>query len=912
MRFKVIYNEKPVDEQPPRWLARLGKLLAALLILFIALNVVVKWVADYIWMDTLGYGRVFLTIFTTKIGLSAIGFALFFFGMFTLLWNIRKTYLREFPDTPFVSFIRERKPFIRLNGLIAVLAGLLGSFFVQGLGWEPFLAYLNQVSFDLKDPYFGRDIAFFVFTLPLWNFALGVLTFLTGAGIFIKLFVYSLRGLIVHSRQAQRHFLASIVAFGILLAARFALVPYERALTKSVNMFQNSAVFGISFTDHFVNIPFDYVMAGVTLIATLLLVVAIVRRRFRFAATGAALFFGVLVLGKIVSIAVQSLIVSPNEFARETPYLKHNMEYTREAYGLNDVKIKNKEIKPSLTSEMLGRNDATVQNIRVNDARPLNDVYNQLQTFRPYYHFFDVDVDRYRIDGKDQQVFIAVRELTQENLPEQAQTWVNKMLRYTHGYGVSVSNVNEITAEGQPGYLVKDLPPEGPIEVKRPQIYFGENDYRSVIVGSKVDEFDYPSGDKNVYHRYEGKHGIPMTGWNRLIFAWNEKSFRYLVSQQVTEDSQLLQTRNIKDRVKRIAPFLTLDDDPYPVVRDDGTIIWLLDAYTETDRFPFSDRGGTPYNYVKNPIKITVDAYTGEVTFYLIDPEEPLAKTYQNMFPTLFETDVPDDIRNHFRYPIDLFKIQANMYRAYHMTNLELFYNREDYWQIPTEKYGNEDVTMEPYYVTMKLEDAPREEFILMLPFTPNTKQNMIAWMAVRNDSDAYGEMLVYEFSKQRNIYGPQQIENRINQNATISQQLNLWSQGGSRVIRGNLLVIPVEDTVLYVEPLYIESNNETALPEVKQIVVAYQDHIVMEATLEQALERLMERIGESAPTDKEKIADLEETSPRTADDMLTAIQQTFETYQKANHKGDYEAAGRALKQLEQLLGEWKKGNKGK
>ncbi len=943
LNFKVIRNERPIRFRPPRALIKLGIWLSAIVAVILFATFGVKLLADYVWMDNLGYGSVFTTIYTAKISLWGIGFVLFSACTYSLFVNIRATYMREFPNETFISLITDRKRFFRLNIALSLLVGLLGSFVVQGLGWEPFLTFLNQASFNVTDPYFGRDVSFFVYTLPMWKFALSVFLFIVGGSIVVKLVFYSLRGLILHSNRAQRHFLVSIGLLGLLIACQFALAPYDKALTKSVSGLKDSVVYGISYTDNLINIPLNYIMAALAIVTAALIIVAIVKRRVRFAVIGAALFIGTSLLGGVASWAVQSFIVSPNEYAKEKPYLQHNLDYTRKAYGLDEVKVTSKEVNDSLSKKMLARNDLTVKNIRINDSRPLENVYNQLQTFRPYYDFLDVDVDRYVIDGEYRQVFISARELRQNKLPDQAQTWVNKNLRYTHGYGISMSNVNEVTKEGQPKYVVKDLPPQGPLDIKRPQIYFGENDYRTVVVNTAVDEFDYPSSNENKSHRYEMNSGIPMTMLNRVLFAWNEGNFRYLVSEQITKESKLLQTRNIVDRVKRIAPFLDLGEDPYPVVRDDGSIVWLLDAYTKTNRYPYADSMEKPYNYIKNPIKIAVDAYTGEVTFYLVDPDEPIAKTYQNMFPRLFTTDIPEDIRSHFRYPFDLFKIEADVYRVYHMTNLELFYNREDMWQFPTEKYGDKDIEMEPYYVTMKLDDSEREEFIMLIPFTPNTKQNMIAWMAVRNDGDRYGDMVVYEYTKQRNIYGPQQIENRINQDATISQQLNLWSQGGSRVIRGNLLVIPIEDTLLYVEPLYIESSNETSLPEVKQVIVAYQDYIVMEPTLGEAIEKLVsyvdagvdpseldEATGDSGKADKDGDNSDEEDSkesdkakgkdsqqkddpralPQTPDELVKDIQSTFNRYRQANKDGNYEEAGRALKQLEELLEKWEQQNK--
>lgn len=896
----------------PQKVISFSKFLAVLFVLFIIGNIVVNIVTDYIWNNHLGFGSVFATMFVTQISLWVAGFLLFFISTFVLFINVRNVFIKDYPNERLPEIVLNRKWFMTLNALVAFLIGLFGATIVQGIGWERVLGYIHQVQFGVKDPYFSKDLSFFIYTLPLWNFLIGVFLVIFGANIFVKLVAYSIHEFIKYSRRAQRHFIVSIVLFGVFLAAKFYLAPYERALTSKVNLFQRSVVEGISFTDKYVNIPFDYIMVGVTLLATILLVLATIRRKPSYVKIIFPLYIGTYIIGVAASLVVQSFVVSPNELAKEEPFLANDIEMTRKAYALDKVEVKDRQVNDSLSREMLARNRETIDNIRINDTRPLNEVYNQLQTFRPYYNFQDVDIDRYEIDGKYQQVFISARELTQENLPSRAQTWVNKHLRYTHGYGVAISNVNEITSEGQPKYIVKDLPPSGSIEVKRPQIYFGENDYRSVIVNTKIDEFDFPDQEESATHRFEEDSGIPLTGLNRFLFAVDEKSYRYIISRQIDKNSRLLQTRNIFARVKRIAPFLEYEPDAYLVVRDDGTLVWMIDAYTKTDRYPHSDSAEYRFNYIRNPIKVTVDAYTGEVKFYLIEPEEPLAKTYANMFPDLFTTEVPKDIRAHFRYPVELFKIQAEMFRAYHMTNLELFYNREDYWQIPTEKYYGEDIQMEPYYVTMKLDDADKEEFILMTPYSPNKKQNLAAWMGVRNDGEHYGEMFVYTFSKQRNIYGPQQIENRINQDAAISQELNLWSQGGSKVIRGNLLVIPIEDTILYVEPMYIESNNETALPEVKRIIVSYQDYIVMEPTLEQALDRIMTMVEQRVPPEDkkeptgEKQPASESEQAKTPQQILSEIDQAFRQYEEANKAGNFVEAGQALQKLEQLLSQWR------
>src|SRR5699024_9701819 len=611
-------------------------------------------------------------------------------------------------------------------------------------------------------------------------------------------------------------------------------------LTNRVSLFQKSVVYGLSYTDDVINIPKAYVLAGAAVIGTIWMIVSLVLGRLRAMAVPVVLYVVLVIAGQAASVVVQNFVVSPNEFSKEKPYLEHNLNYTRAAYDLEDIEEKEHPGNDSLDEKMVERNKKTVENIRVNDTRPLLEVYNQKQTIRTYYKFNDVDIDRYKINGDYEQVFIGARELSMDDLPEQAQTWVNRYLRYTHGYGVAMSHVNDVTKTGQPEYMINDIPPEGILDIKRPQIYFGEEDYPNVIVKTKVDEFDYPAGDENKSTRFEADTGIPMQGFNRFLFSLNEGSFRMLVSDQLTDESQLLDTRNIMDRVKRIAPFFEYEKDPYIFVRDDGSLAWMIDAYLTAERYPYSEPHKGNENYIRNSVKVVINAYTGEVDFYVADADDPIMQTYQNIFPDLLTTEVPEDVQNHFRYPAKLFSVQAKMYGTYHMSDLEVFYNREDFWQFPTEKYFNEDIEMEPYYITMSLPEHDEEEFILMLPYTPKKRQNMISWIGVRNDGDHYGEMFVYRFPKQKNIYGPQQIENRINQNDTISQQLNLWSQGGSKVIRGNLLAIPIEDTVFYVEPVYLESSNQTSLPEVKRIILAYGERIVMEKSFDEALDEML------------------------------------------------------------------------
>lgn len=877
-------------------------------------SIAVHFLTDYVWMDSLGFGKVFTTILWSKVLLFGIGFLLFAGTMFITLFWIWRTYISELENELISRFLHSSKIIIFLITIVSIVIGLFGSSMAQGFGWERLLKFFNQTSFGKTDPFFHLDISFYLFDLPFLEFIVALLMGLSIFLLIIEVAAYSPSMLFLKSRRAKMHMGVTLVFTGVFLACKHVLAVFGTLLTDRVNIFQKSTVYGLSYTDHAINIPKDFILAGLSIIGIVWIILALRKRSLRGVMTPIALYIGVLIIGQLASVVVQQFIVSPNEFTKEKPYLQHNLRFTKTAYELNNITEKKHPGNLSLTQSMLDRNKLTIDSIRVNDARPLIDVYNQLQTFRTYYQFNDVDVDRYMVNGQYQQVFLGARELSTADLPSQAKTWVNKNLRYTHGYGITMSHVNEITEQGQPKYMVSNLPPKGSVKVTKPQIYFGEENYDSVIVDSKEDEFDYPAGDKNVSNRFDADSGIHLSGLNRLLFAIKEKDPRILVSNQVTSGSQLLETRNIVDRLKRIAPFLSYDEDPYMVVRDDGSLAWIIDAYVTDENYPYAEPYSQDLNYIANPVKAVVDAYTGKVTFYVVDPDNAVLKTYRNIFPTLFTDKIPADLKAHFRYPITLFKIQAQMYGTYHMSNLEVFYNREDYWQFPTEKYYNEDVTMEPYYITMKLPDEDKDEFILMMPYTPKNKQNMISWIGVRNDGDHYGEKFVYRFPKQKNIYGPQQIENRINQDGDISEQLNLWSQGGSKVIRGNLLVIPIEDTLLYVEPIYIESSNETSLPEVKRIVVAYGDKIVMEPTLSDSLNRMMELIGQGSGSEQPSNDEKEDTTqePKTpenpigtktsAEEKLQELTDLFTSYQKAISEGKWEESGKIMDQISKLL----------
>jgi uncharacterized protein len=556
--------------------------------------------------------------------------------------------------------------------------------------------------------------------------------------------------------------------------------------------------------------------------------------------------------GGLYPASVQRFTVQPNELERERPYIERNIEATRNAFGLGEIDERPFPANQEVTQPEIEANSETVNNIRLLDVRPLLDTYGQIQTFRPLYEFLDVDVDRYEINGVDRQVMISARELSSGRLPTDAQSWVNQRLQFTHGYGLVMSPVNEVVQEGLPSFFLKDIPVDGDLQVTRPEIYYGEEPDHYVIVKTKAQEFDYQTGDAVAQNVFEGEGGASLGSViNRLALAWEFGDINILISGSLTSESRILFRRNIKERVQTIAPFLTLDKDPYLVLAD-GRLFWIQDAYTTTDRYPYSQPSAEGYNYIRNSVKVVIDAYDGTTTLYLVDQNDPIIQTYAKIFPDLFTPldQMPDSLRQHLRYPEDLFLAQLNNYRLYHITDPVARYNQEDVWNFPTELFGENTspVPVQPYYVIMRLPGETKEEFVLIMPLTPARRQNTIAWVAARSDGDNYGKLVTFRFPTDSLVFGPQQVESRIDQDPAVSSQISLWNQSGSRVIRGNLLMIPIGNGNLFVEPIYLQAET-SQLPELKRVVVVNGNRIAMEPTLERSLEVVFGEAESSLPT---------------------------------------------------------------
>lgn len=762
--------------------------------------------------------------------------------------------------------------------IIAIFMGL-GFGLVFSHQWTIILAALNTSRVGEPDPLFHVDLGFYLFQLPLLELlqfmVLGIsLVCCTGVLLFYLVSGNSLpQGrLPTLTPPMQRHisFLAGIVMLSG--AVSLGLNCYTLLYAS------DGVIFGAGYTGTHIHLPVRIALGfGAFIIAGLLLGRALLwhrrRRPLRLLRLVTGYLGFALGLGVLLPALVQSAVVLPNESIKEEPFIEYSIAATRRAFDLNTIQTEIFDPSGSLTPQILAKNDLTVRNIRLWDAQPLLKANRQLQRIRPYYEFVDADIDRYPLspqngtpllDPAPRQVLISARELDFNAVPKVAQTWINKRLIYTHGYGFTVSPVNRKAPSGLPEYFVQDIPSDAPlpkpesetaaiqasIPTQNPRIYFGELTHNYVLTGTKLQELDYPSGNENAYSHYDGTGGISLdTPWRRWAFALTLRDWQMILSPNVTPQTRILYQRQIQSRVKAIAPFLRFDQDPYLVAanvknpqskRVENVLYWIIDAYTLSDRYPYSDPGDQPFNYIRNSIKVVVDAYSGAVDFYSVEPEEPLLKTWEKAFPRLIQplSAMPAELRNHLRYPIDLFQAQSQALLTYHMTDPRVFYNREDQWRFPNEIYGNEQSQVQPYYLIMKLPEGETEEFVLLIPFTPVERNNLIAWMAARSDGIHYGKRLLYQFPKRKLVFGPEQIEALINQDPVISQQISLWNRQGSKILQGNLLIIPIERSLLYVEPLYLEAER-TGVPTLVRVIVVYEDKIVMAPSLEAAMKEM-------------------------------------------------------------------------
>ncbi|MBQ0004627.1 MAG: UPF0182 family protein [Clostridiales bacterium] len=713
--------------------------------------------------------------------------------------------------------------------------------------------------------------------------------------------------------ENNMHHLLSIASGKLtLLGIVFYLMLGVEFFLRQFNLLHahTGAVYGAGFTDVNITLWVYRIIILLSLVGAATIGVHIKKKNFKGLTRIPIAMIIIFALGTGIGMLVQNLVVSPDEINKESKYLDNNITYTRYAYDLNDITVESYSADNSLSSGVIGENQSTVSNVRINDYQPVEQFYNQTQSIRQYYHFNDVDIDRYKIGDIEYQTYLSAREIDESKISD---TWLNKHLKYTHGYGAAVSQVNTVTSSGQPDVIVGNIPPEsneGAMEITRPEIYFGELTDDYIIVNTKEQEFDYPDGSSNQYTEYEGTSGIKLNLINRILYTIREGSIKILVSGNITSNSRIIYTRNVVQRIEKIMPYLSYEEDPYMTVVD-GKLYWILDAYTTSSYYPYSEPytgvAGTT-NYVRNSIKVIVDAYNGDVDFYVIDDKDPIAVTYQKIYPKLFKSfdKMPEGLKEHLRYPNTLFKIQAGVYTKYHMTETKVFYQKEDLWDIAHQIYGTEEQEMEPSYYIFKLPDNDEAEFINMVPFTPQSKQNMTAIMMARNDGDHYGEMVVYTMPKNKTVYGPMQIEAQIDQNPEISKEFSLWNSSGSKYSRGDLFVIPIGTSLLYVEPVYLEASKE-AIPEVKRVIVAYGDRIAYESTFGEALSSLF---GGSYDTGASSGSSSGSASSGelTQQQLIAKAQEAYNNAVAAQRSGDWKKYGEYLNELEGYLSKLAQG----
>jgi uncharacterized membrane protein (UPF0182 family) len=873
------------------------------LLVFIAGSSIFNLYIDWMFFGETGFESVFKTMLSTKIS-AGLACAIFFLAFY--ITNIYFANKAEFPlrsmhlfgDTIYpVKTLTIDKPV----KLISIAGGFFIALLVAVFGaskWEELLLFLNSLDVGMTDPIFNRDVSYYLFILPLVDSlkSFAVLTVVLTASVTIV--SYFLRGGISISEKSisihprvRKHAGLFVVFLSGLLALHFYISMYKLMFN------QQSVIFGAGYTDIHAKLMTLRLLIILSAVTGIVSITSVIKGSYKWVLYPAALAV-IVYIGGIVAYApfLQKFKVAPNELELEKPYIESNIEFTRFGYNLNSIELKPFDVSYELDAGDISNNDATIKNIRLWDSDPLLRTYSQLQQIRTYYKFMDVDNDRYVINGQYMQVMLSPRELSYADLP--SKSWINERLVFTHGNGVALGPVSRITKEGLPELIIKDIPPasDSDIKVTRPEIYYGEipNDY--VIVNTTQQEFDYPTANENVYTKYSGDGGVPLASIVRkALFAIKYNTAKIILSSDITPESRILFNRNIKERIAKIAPFLLYDSDPYMVITDNGRLVWMVDCYTVSRYLPYSSPINSSINYIRNSVKAVIDAYNGDVAFYISDPDDTVVKVYARSFPELFKPldEMPDDLKSHIRYPQGMLDVQARMFASYHMTDPMVFYNKEDLWEIPS--YSDKPMT--PYNTIMKLPGESKEEYILLLPYTPSKRDNLAAWLAARCDIPNYGKLISYVFPRDRQFFGPRQINARIDQDAYISQQITLWGQVGSQVIRGSLLIIPIENSLLYVQPLYLSASDRVGLPELRRVIVAFENKVVMEENLELALQRLFGK-GQIVP----KVKALIEKIKISTEDLAKEAKQVYEEALEFLRQGNWADYGEQIEKLGEIL----------
>jgi uncharacterized protein len=885
---------------------RISRLLiiALFVVLLFSLSKITGLYVDWLFFREVGYEAIFTKVLSTEVftGLAFGAVFLLFFAaniLFSSMVNVPTIDIMFMGQVKFPIEPGKFTKIFKIFGIvIAILGGIMSGYWGSSI-WPVALTYLNSANTGRVEPIFNNDISFYLFKLPMYEAINGFAGFLIFFTFLLVAVGYLMRGGLLYTgrgfsfvKHAKQHLALLIFLFFIKFAVGFYLDRFEMLYTP------HAVLTGAGYADVNARLIVLSLLIPLTVICGIIFCYALLKEKLKIALYPVVGLIAVYILGvAIYPGLLQSFKVAPNEQAMEEPFIKHHISLTKYGYNLDNVQVIPFDVSFNLTSKDLLKNDPTIKNIRLWDEAPLLKTYSQLQQIRTYYRFSGIDTDRYNIGGDYRQIMIAPRELSYNDLP--SKSWINEKFVFTHGNGVVMGPVSKISKEGLPEFFIKDIPPSSSANVKiaTPEIYFGELTSDYIIVNTKIPEFSYPTAEGNTYTSYKGSGGVRLDSfWKKALFASHFRTAKIVLSSEITGGSKILYNRNVVERVHKIAPFLVLDSDPYVVVSDEGKLYWIIDAYTTSDRLPYSKQLKNWVNYMRNSVKVVVDAYNGGINFYISDPDDVIIKVYASIFPGAFKpiSEMPGDLKKHVRYPRDLFRIQTAMYATYHMTDPKVFYNKEDLWEVPV----HNDKAMDANYLIMKLPEEKKEEFVILVPYTPAKRDNLAAWFAARCDEQNYGKLLVFTFPRDRLVFGPRQIDARIDQNSYISQQLSLWNQRGSTVIRGKLLIIPIEKSLLYIQPLFLAAEDKGGLPELRRVIVAYENDVVMEENLEQALTALFGGRKVSTPSASTPA----QTQKMSIQDLAKEAEQIFERTKSLQKQGDWAGYGENLKKLEQIL----------
>lgn len=892
----------------------LTAIILILLVIFLSLDKILNFVVNYQWFNSLGYVTVYFTKIVSILKFMIPMFIICFLAIYLYYKSIRKSYLNQVNlDVDGKIKGKENKIFIIVN----LILSLVISYGVANKYWYSILQFNNSTNFNINDPIFSKDVSFYIFKLPLiqsiYNsfmvilVILIVITLLAYASLIIKDKMQDIH--ITDSHEKVRYMKSRLTGFAgkqlAILAFLILIMVSVKYLLNSYYLVYspNGVAFGASYTDLKITLRLYRAISIVSIISAIIVFISIRKKKIKPIVISVAVIFVLIILQTPAQAIAQRFLVKANELELEKPYLKNNIEFTRQAFNIANIKESNFEIKNDFTKEDLEVNSDIISNIKINSFKPSLDFYNQVQNIRYYYNFNDIDVDRYNVNGEYRQVFIAPREI--DNTSIEPNTWINKHLKYTHGYGLVMSEVSKVTAEGQPKFLINDIPPVNSTDIKldNPRIYFGESTDSYAIVNTLTSEFDAPKGGENQTNNYDGKDGVHMNFLNRVLYAIKEQDINIILSKDITKDSKILFNRNIIERVKKIAPFIKYDKDPYMVVND-GKLYWIIDGYTTTNLYPYSE----PYkdiNYIRNSVKVIVDAYDGTVDFYVSDKNDPIVESLSKMFKGLFKDidEMPQGFKEHLRYPQDLFNIQKKVLEKYHMTDPGVFFNGDDLWESSKKMdYDEENPNSESSYMVTRLPGEKNVEMVILDYFNTKSKENMVSILGARMDGENYGQLVLYKFPPQKGVYSPVLFNNKINQDTEISKEISLWKSKGSNTKFGDTLIIPIKNSLLYIKPLYIVADGEKSIPEMKRVIALYGENVVMEDNVENALAALFGEINKNNKPSKEPSLP---SNPGDTTESKESLKQAKDLYDKAieaQKSGDWAKYGQLINELGSML----------